>query len=171
MRRLLLPFLLFLVWTPSALATPTVSAQATPASGQAPLEVTLTATGNAVSYHWELGDRTTADGPVAQHRYEAGRYKATVTATGADGTTAQASVTISALMLTLRGPHTPPYARRTPFKGRLVPVPPGAVISLYAGEAAVRSVRADKKGHFRFRLRPRSPANYTARFESAASNA
>jgi PKD repeat protein len=171
MRRLLLPFLLFLVWAPPALATPTVSAQATPASGQAPLEVTLTATGDAVSYHWELGDRTTADGPVVQHRYEAGRYKATVTATGADGTTAQASVTITALALTLRGPHTATYARRTTFKGRLVPATPGAVISLYAGDAAVRSVRADKKGHFRFRLRPRSPANFTARFESVASNA
>ena len=79
MRRLA-PVLIFLVWVAPAQAKPNVSIQATPATGQAPLNVTLTATGDAVSYHWDLGDKTQADGPVVQHQYAAGRFTATVTA-------------------------------------------------------------------------------------------
>ena len=78
MRRVL-PVLVFLVWAAPANATPTVTVQATPALGAAPLDATLTATGDAIAYHWELGDRTQADGPVVQHRYGAGRFTATVT--------------------------------------------------------------------------------------------
>ena len=172
MRRSPFLFLLFLplYWAPVAAATATVSVQASPASGQAPLDVTLAATGDAVSYRWDLGDGSAADGPIVRHRYEAGRYTATVTATGADGTSATASVTITALKLALTGPRTVTYGRRASFKGRLVPATPGAVVSLYAGETAVRSVKADRKGRFRFRLRPRSPATFSARFESVLSN-
>jgi len=171
MRRFIL-FILFLilVWAPLANATPTVAVQANPVSGQAPLDVTLTATGDALAYRWDLGDGTTAEGPVVQHRYEAGRYTATVTATGADGSTAQASVTVTALRLTLKGPRTVTYGRRTLFKGRIAPAIPGAQVSLYAGDAAVRAVKAGKRGRFSFRLRLRSPATFTARFDSAASN-
>ena len=64
-------------------APPAVTAQATPASGAAPLVVTLTATGDTATYHWELGDGSTADGPMVQHTYAAGRFTATVTATSA----------------------------------------------------------------------------------------
>ena len=44
MRRLL-PVLAFLIWVAPAHAAPTVSVSANPALGQAPLDVTLTATG------------------------------------------------------------------------------------------------------------------------------
>jgi hypothetical protein len=162
--------LLFVCWAPAASATPTITVQASPARGPAPLDVSLTATGDAVSFHWELGDGTTADGPSVQHRYETGRYTATVTGTGADGTTARASVTVTAFELRLTGPRAATYGRRTIFKGRLRPATPGALVSLYAGEASVRTVKADRKGHFRFRVRPRSPAIFSARFESAVSN-
>ena len=162
--------LLFVCWAPAASATPTITVQASPASGQAPLDVTLTATGDAVSFHWELGDGTTADGPSVQYRYEKGRYTATVTGTGADGTTARASVTVTAFELRLTGPRAATYGRRTTFKGRLRPATPGALVSLYAGEAPVRTVKTDRKGRFRFRVRPRSPAIFSARFESAVSN-
>src|SRR5207244_11123507 len=100
MRRLFPLLLLFFVLAPAAnAAPPTVVAQASPSSGQAPLDVTLTATGDAVSYHWTFGDGAAADGAIVQHRYEAGRYTATVTATGADGPTAQATLPTPALTL------------------------------------------------------------------------
>ena len=91
-----LPVLAFLVWVAPANAAPTVSVQATPTLGPAPMDVTLTAAGDAIAYHWDLGDKTQAEGPVVQHRYGAGRFTATVTATAADGTSAQSSVTIIA---------------------------------------------------------------------------
>ena len=171
MRRFVFLFVfLFVCWAQPAGATPTITVQASPASGQAPLDVTLTATGDAVSYHWQLGDGASADGSLVQHRYEAGRYTAKVTATGADGTTAQASVTVTALELRLAGPRAATYGRRTTFKGRLRPATPGALVSLYADEALVRTVKADRKGRFRFRVRPRSAATFSARFASAVSN-
>ena len=79
MRRAL-PLLAFLVWAAPANAAPTVNVQATVTLGRAPLDVTFTATGDAIAYRWNFGDRTQADGPVVQHRYGAGRFTATVTA-------------------------------------------------------------------------------------------
>jgi PKD repeat protein len=139
--------------------------------GQAPLDVTLVATGDGVTYHWDLGDGAQADGPIAQHRYEAGRYKATVTATGSDGSTAQASVTIMSLKLTLTGPRVTTYGRQATFKGRLFPVIPKAGISLYAGDAAVGAAKANKSGRFTVRARQTAPATYTFRFGAVVSNA
>ena len=57
MRRAL-TLLAFLVWVAPANAAPSVTVQASATLGQAPLDVTLTATGDAVAYHWDLGDRT-----------------------------------------------------------------------------------------------------------------
>ena len=124
--------------------------------GQAPLDVTLTATGDAVSYHWDLGDGSQADGAVVQHRYEAGRFTATVTGTALDGSQAQASVTIIAARLTLTGPKVGTYGQRAMFKGRVIPALRGAPVSLFAGETEVRSGKADKKGRFSFRMRLRA---------------
>jgi hypothetical protein len=169
MRRLF-PILAFLIWVAPAHATPTVTVSANLTLGQAPLDVTLTAAGDAVSYHWALGDGSQADGAVVQHRYEAGKHIATVTATGADGTTAQASVAITAIRLTLTGPRVGIYGRRAVFKGRLMPALRGAPVSLFADETKVRSGKADKKGRFHFRLRLRVPQTFTARFSSVVSN-
>ncbi len=169
MRRLL-PILAFLIWAAPAHAAPTITVAASTTLGQAPLDVTLTAAGDAVSYHWDLGDGSQADGAVVQHRYEAGRFTATVTGTGADGTQAQASVTIMALRLALTGPKVGTYGRRAVFKGRVVPALRGARISLFADEAEVRSGKADKKGRFSFRLRLRASSTFTARFGSVVSN-
>src|SRR6266487_4822440 len=90
---------LALVFVPVAHASgPAVSIQASATSGPAPLSVTLTASGDPALYHWDLGDGTTADGPVVQHVYPAGRFVAQVTATGAGGTS-QAQLTITSLGL------------------------------------------------------------------------
>jgi PKD repeat protein len=169
MRRLL-PVLAFLIWVAPAEAAPSLTVGANPTLGQAPLDVTLTAAGDAVSYHWDLGDGSQADGAVVPHRYEAGRHTATVTATGADGSTAQASVTITAVTIKLTGPKVGTYGRRATFTGRLVPALRGAPISLFADETEVRSGKADRRGRFHFRLRLRDPGTFTARFYSVVSN-
>ena len=165
------PVLAFLVWVAPANAAPSVSIQASTTLGPAPLDVTLAATGDAVAYHWNLGDKTQADGPVVQHRFEAGRYTATVTATGVDGSTAQASVTIIAARLTLTGPKVGTYGKRTTLHGRIVPALRGAPIALYSGDTAVKAGKANRKGRFRFRVRQTTPSSYSARFQTVASNA
>jgi N-acetylmuramoyl-L-alanine amidase len=169
--RRVFPVLVFLVWTASANATPTVTVQATPALGAAPLDVTLTATGDAIAYHWELGDRTQADGPVVQHRYGTGRFTATVTATAPDGTTAQASVAITSVKLTLSGPKVATYGKPVTLRGRVVPALRGSPLVLYSGAAAVKNAKVGRKGRFRFRVRQSVAASYTARFETVSSNA
>ncbi len=169
MRRLL-PVLAFLIWVAPAHAAPTITVAASPVLGQAPLDVTLAATGDAASYHWDLGDGSQADGAVVQHRYEAGRFTATVTGTALDGTQAQASVTIAALRMTLTAPKVGTYGQRAVFKGRVFPALRGAPVSLFAGETEARSGKADKKGRFSFRVRLRGFDTYTARFGSVVSN-
>ena len=169
MRRFL-PLLIFFALAPAANAAPSVVAQANPSAGQAPLDVTLVATGDAISYRWDLGDRTSAEGAVVHHRYEVGRYTAIVTAVGADGTTATASVVISAIKLSLTGPRVGTYGRRTTFKGQLVPALRHAPVVLYAGDTPVGTVKAGKSGRFRFRVRQTAPATYTARYGSVPSN-
>lgn len=47
----------------------------------APPAVVASASGDAASYTWELGDGTTAAGPEVRHVYGPGRFVATVTAT------------------------------------------------------------------------------------------
>jgi hypothetical protein len=62
MRRAALPVLAFFVWIAPAQAVPTITVQATPTLGAAPLDVTLTASGDAVAYHWDALRRT---GPLS----------------------------------------------------------------------------------------------------------
>jgi PKD repeat protein len=165
-----LPVLAFLVWVAPANAAPTVAVQATPTLGAAPLDVTLTASGDAVAYHWDLGDRAQADGALVQHRYGAGRFTATVTATGADGTTAQASVTITSVKLALRGPKVATYGKAVTLQGRVVPALRGSPIALYSGATAVKTTTVSRQGAFRFRLRQTVASSYSAHLETVPSN-
>jgi PKD repeat protein len=160
----------FLVWAPAAhAAPPAISAQATPAIGQAPLEVTLAATGEADSFSWNLGDGSQAEGRVVRHVYATGRYTATVTAT-AGGETAQASVTITALTLTLSSPRAGTYGRRVLLNGRLTPALARARISLFAGERVVATASANSAGRVRFQPRLGVATTFQARFGAVASN-
>jgi PKD repeat protein len=159
-----------LVSAPAAhAAPPAVSAQATPATGQAPLEVMLTATGEADSFSWNLGDGSQAEGRVVRHVYATGRYTATVTATAA-GETAQASVAITAVTVTLRAPRAGTYGRQLRMGGRLTPALPHARISLFAGEQLVATASANGKGRVAFRPRLGLATTYQARFGAVISN-
>lgn len=81
--------------------TPSISANATPTSGHAPLDVAFSAlavSGDApYSYQWTFGDGSgTSSRQNPSHQYtSAGSYTATVTVTDADGDTASDTVQIS----------------------------------------------------------------------------
>ena len=151
-------------------APPVVTAQAAPASGQAPLAVTLTATGDAAAYHWDLGDGTSADGAAVQHTYAAGAWTATVTATGADGETAQATVRVTASAVTLRAPRLVTYGRAALFRGRVVPGGAGIRVTIAAGGHTVAHVTTKRDGTFRVRARVRAPGPYQAAAAGAVSS-
>ena len=150
-------------------APPTVTAQAAPPSGAAPLAVTLTATGDATAYHWDLGDGTSADGAVVEHTYAAGAWTATVTATGADGETAQASVQVTATGVTLRAPKVVTYGEPALFRGRLTPAAAGTRVTIVARGRTVTHATTKPDGSFRVRTRVRFPGPYEARAAGAAS--
>ncbi len=170
MRRIAPALAAFFVWAAPANAAPVVNVQASTTLGAAPLTVTLTASGDAATYHWDLGDGSTADGPVVQHQYGPGRFRATVTAADSGGTTAQASVVITSAQLTLTGPKVGTYGRLATFHGRMVPAIRGAPITLFAGDAPARTTKLDKKGRFAVRVRQSAPTTYTAHYETVPSN-
>jgi L,D-transpeptidase-like protein/PKD domain-containing protein/putative peptidoglycan binding protein len=162
-----------MVFAPAAhAAPPAVSVQASPVKGPAPLQVTLTAGGGLAAYHWELGDGTTADGPSVQHLYAAGKFTARVTATSPTGETAQATVAVTSVGLTLAAPRVGRYQQRLRFHGRLVPALKGVRIGLYRGERRVATMRTGKGGRFFVRGRVGTPdQRYTVRYAGAVSNA
>jgi len=148
-----------------------VTVQATPASGAAPLAVTLTASGDAATYHWDLGDGTAADGAAVQHTYAAGRFTARVTATNAAGETAQATAVVTATGLTLAGPRSGRYQQLAPFRGRLIPAAKGMRIGLYRGGQRIATTRTTRNGSFVVRGRVgAADTRYTARFAGVVSN-
>jgi hypothetical protein len=152
-------------------APPAVTAQASPAFGAAPLQVTLTATGDAATYHWDLGDGTGADGAIVRHTYAAGRFTARVTATNPLGETAQATVRVTAAGLTLTAPRIGHYGQLLRFHGRLVPAAKGARIGLFRGERRIATARTRRNGSFVVRGRVGTPdSRYTVRYTGAVSN-
>jgi len=57
LRIVLISALALAIWAKAAhAATAQVAVQATPTSGAAPLNVTFTASGDGVTYHWQFGD-------------------------------------------------------------------------------------------------------------------
>jgi PKD repeat protein len=171
MRRLL-PLLVFaaLAFPASSTAAPTISVQASATRGAAPLQVTLTASGDAVSYHWNLGDGTAAGGATVQHMYQsAGAYRVVVTGTGLDGSTSTAGVTISALGVALAAPHVGTYGHRIQLRGRVVPSAVGASIALRQGDRVLGHARTKAGGRFRARPRLRSTSPLQAVYDDAVS--
>jgi thermitase len=91
---------------------PTASAFASPSSGQAPLAVTLDGTGSSgstgtiVSYVWDFGDGTSAQGAVVTHTYaSAGVFAAKLTVTDNSGSAASGTVTVSVASAPTRAIH------------------------------------------------------------------
>jgi hypothetical protein len=158
-----------LAWAPAANAAPTIRASASAQSGRAPLHVTFTATGDAVSYHWSFGDGASADGAVVDHTYRAGAFTAAVTGTGVDGTTSQATIPIKSFGLSLVAPRAVTYGVPVTFRGRLVPATRSRV-ELYSGERRVAAGTVDAKGRVRVRARVLTPGTYELRWNGIVSN-
>jgi peptidoglycan hydrolase-like protein with peptidoglycan-binding domain len=165
-------FLAALALAPAAhAAPPAVTAQASPAKGAAPLAVTLTASGDAATYHWDLGDGTSADGAVVQHTYAAGRFTARVTATNAGGEATQATVAVTATGVTLAGPRSGRYQQLAHFRGRVLPAAKGVRVGLYRGERRIATARTSRNGGFVVRGRVGTAGSrYTVRSSGAVSN-
>jgi PKD repeat protein len=155
---------------PANAGTPSVTISASTTAGQAPLTVTFEAHGDAVAYHWQLGNGETAEGPTVSATYGPGLWTATVTATAADGTTSQASVTVRSVAVTLLPPAESRYRRAAVFRGRVEPALAGESVALYLGGRELAASRAKADGTFRLRLpRVRTPGPYEARTPVAAS--
>jgi hypothetical protein len=152
-------------------APPLVSAAATPASGVAPLRVTLTASGDEAAYAWDLGDGTSATGGSVNHVYASGRFTATVTATNAAGESAQAQVALSVgrRTITLEAPRRVAHGGAGVFAGTLRPAVAGARVQIYRGKTYVTSTRVRANGRFRATVRLGSPGPYHARYGRARS--
>jgi hypothetical protein len=165
-------FLAAMALAPAAhAAPPAVTAQASPPSGAAPLSVTLTATGDAATYHWDLGDGTSADGAVIRHTYAVGRFTARVTATNLVGETAQATVSVTANGLTLAAPRIGHYGQLLRFHGRLVPATKGVRVGLFRGARRIATARTRRNGSFVMRGRVGTPdSRYTLRYSGVVSN-
>jgi PKD repeat protein len=154
-------------------APPAVSASAAPTTGVAPLQVTLTATGDQASYAWDFGDGSGGAGPVVSHVYASGRFTATVTATNSAGETAQAQVAISVARrtVTLETPRHLDHGAGGVFAGTLRPAVAGARVQIYRGNTFVTSARVRANGRFRTTVKLRSPGPYHARYGRARSAA
>jgi PKD repeat protein len=111
-------------WGLVATALLSISVQASPTSGPAPLHVTFNAAG-ATSAHWDFGDGAAADGLGVEHTYAAGRWNATVTAQAADGTTSTQTVPVTAYGLSLKGPAAAPTTGERCSAARSYPPNPG----------------------------------------------
>ena len=159
-----------LMVAPGAVAAPpAVTATATPATGQSPLTVTLTATGDPASYHWDLGDGATADGPTVQHAYAAGAWTATVTATAPDGETAQTHVAVRSESATLAGARIATYGKQTLFTGSLTPATGGVAVTLVSGGHTLGRGTTGPGGGFRLHVPAGAPGAVVAHIDQAVS--
>ena len=155
---------------PANAAPPTVTISASATAGAAPLTVTFEAQGDAASYHWQLGNGQTAEGPTASATYGPGLWSVTVTATAPDGETAQASIAVRSVAITLLPGAESRYGKPAVFRGRVVPALAAEPVALSVGGRDVATTLAKADGTFRLRLgHVRTPGPYEARTPVAAS--
>jgi PKD repeat protein len=137
-----------------------VTVQVSQTEGGAPLTVTLTAVGSADSFHWDFGDGTSADGRSVQHRYKAGRWTATLTARSGSDTVAK-TVSVTAYGLTLSGPARARYARKTTFRGALVPPDADKTLTVTGPAGVAVKTRTHANGTFVASARVTHPGTWT----------
>ncbi|MGZ8693896.1 MAG: L,D-transpeptidase family protein [Gaiellaceae bacterium] len=173
MRRLLvLAAILFVLPAHAAwAAAPAVTVAAAPSLGPAPLSTTLTASGDAISYRWELPGGAAAAGPTTPATFRAGRWTVAVIGTSATGEETRATVTVTSIALTLRGPAPVGYRKRGWLTGRGVPSLAGSRLAVRRDGRAAGSGTVRAGGSFRIGIRPRVPGKYTVAFGGATSNA
>jgi len=150
-------------------APPAVFVTASATAGRAPLAVTLTASGDADSYAWDLGDGATAVGATVRHVYETGSWTATVTATALDGETAQAQVEVRSESVSLRAPRQATYGESVELRGSLHPAAAGFRVTVSERGRVLGRARTAANGSFRIRARAKAPGPLVARADQASS--
>jgi PKD repeat protein len=147
------------------------------ANGNAPLGITVDATGSAGSaFAWSFGDGGAASGVTAAHTFAAaGTYTVTLTVTGSDNTTATATSQVLAIgpgALTLATPSKPaPFGGAAAVDGTLTPPIAGQKVRVEAQRAgkwvvlAVATTQAN--GGFHTVLRVRQPDELRAHWKGA----
>ncbi len=156
--------------TPATASTPSITISASTTVGAAPLMVTFTAQGDAVSYRWQLGNGETAEGPTASATYGPGSWTVEVTGTAADGATAQATIVVRSVAIALLPMPEGRYLKPALFRGSVVPALAGEPVVLYARGRKVAATHAASDGTFRLRLsRLRTPGPYEVRTPVASS--
>jgi L,D-transpeptidase catalytic domain/PKD domain/Putative peptidoglycan binding domain len=157
----------------AAAAPPAVTIQASVIEGVAPLHVVLSATGDAASYHWDLGAGTAADGGTVTHDYAGGRFTATVTATSRSGETSSAEAVITAYGVSVGGggaPVTRRYGVRSSFRGRALPAEQGLGVALVGPSGGtIAQARTKAGGTYVIRARIRTPGEYAVRTDRGAA--
>jgi N-acetylmuramoyl-L-alanine amidase len=173
-RRLLWTLALGLVLaSPATAAPPAVTVAASPTTGIGLVDVTLTAAGDVATYHWDLGDGTSADGPSVKHTYRTGTWTAVVTATAASGETAQAStvVRVAPHTVSLAGPREGAFGSRLVLRGRIGAGWGAVPVQIYRGRTFVGRAETARGGTFRVPILLRRPGTYHARFGRVRSQA
>src|SRR4051794_13400298 len=107
-------------------AAPSVTVTAAPAAGAAPLTTTLTASGDAASYRWELPGGPAAAGATVTPSFPAGRWTVTAIGTAATGEETRTTATITSIALTLHAPAPVATGQRAFLTGRVVPALAGS---------------------------------------------
>lgn len=86
-------------------------------SGAAPLTVTFTASCASASYTWDFGDGQTAVGRTAQHTYQAGYWRPSLTS----DTGAEPGAPVTAIALRLHAPPRADYGAFVALEASVVP--------------------------------------------------
>ena len=172
MRRLLVPAAIFVALPAhgALAAAPSVTVTAAQALGAAPLTTTLTASGDAVAYRWELPGGATAVGTSVTTTFKAGRWTVAAIGMSATGEETRATVTVTAVALMLRGTAPVGYRQRGWLTGRMVPSLPGTRLAVRRDSRAAGAGTVRSGGSFRIGIRPRVPGQYTVSFGGATSN-
>jgi N-acetylmuramoyl-L-alanine amidase len=153
----------------AAAAPPAVEITATPQLGIAPLESTLTATGDAATYRWDVDGEAVGEGPALRHMFSTGHHQVAVTATAHTGEVSRQAITVSAFAFSLSVPRVASYDRRTAFAGRVVPALSGERITLERDGRKVAGARVRHGGRFAISARPRAPGSYAVRIGELSS--
>jgi hypothetical protein len=150
-------------------AAPVLTVTASATAGQAPLTVTLSVSGDAASYSWDLGDGSSAAGSTVEHTYPTGLWTATATATAPDGATAQAQVQVRAESVSLAAPTLVTYQASVEFTGALRPAAAGVPVTLSGRKGVLGHGETGPNGGFRIHVKAGTPGPVVASAGHASS--
>jgi lipoprotein-anchoring transpeptidase ErfK/SrfK len=168
-KRLLVIVLALAFAPPAGAAPPAVQIGATPQLGVAPLESTLTASGDPAAYRWEVDGAVVGEGGQLRHVFSAGHHQVAVVASAPNGEVTRQAITVSAFSLSLSAPRVASLGQQVRFRGRITPALRGERVVLERDGRAVASGRVRSGGRYMVGTRPRVPGVYSVRIGELVS--